>query len=146
MNRNDLYLRKNDYENYTNSVFEKIRETENYTIVKEIDTITEEEDFKAIKTLDFKENYYKLNELLNRNNYVNEIGYFEDMSQLEIFIYVTFRILFMDEDNILIEERITNRVFVQTNIYDTEFNHRYNIKTISIPNIKKNKIKNNLDF
>ena len=34
----------------------------------------------------------------------------------------------------------------KNNIYDIEFNQRYNIKTISIPNIKKNKIKNNLDF
>ena len=118
MNRDSLYLRKNDHINYTNSVFEKIRETDDLTICREIDSVTEEEDFLAINT---EENYYKLNDLLNRKYYVNEIGYFEDMSQLEIFIYVTFRILFMDEDNIVIEDRITNRVFVQTNIYDTNF-------------------------
>ena len=121
MNRNDLYLRRKDDEYFSYSLFEKIRETDQFTICKEIDSLTEEGEFKAIENSEFKEKYYKLNELLNRKNFVGEIGYFKDMSQIEIFVYVTFRILFMDEDNIIIEDRITNRVFVQTNIYDTEF-------------------------
>lgn len=113
-----LYL-KRDNDN-PNAVYLLLRELKGNGLVmlKEIDTITDDECIKLEQVNDFKKDYYKFDNLLMKENYVNKTGYYEDMCELEVMVYETFVVLYRDNYYELLYDTFGDRRFVNNSQYD----------------------------
>lgn len=113
-----LYL-KRDNDN-PNAVYLLLRELKGNGLVmlKEIDTITDDECIKLEQVNDFKKDYYKFDSLLMKENYVNKTGYYEDMCELEVMVYETFVVLYRDNYYELLYDVFGDRRFVNNSQYD----------------------------
>lgn len=115
-----VYLkRKNDN---PNSIYIVLRELKNNNLVilKEIDTINDDEDIKLEVINDFKKDYYPITSLLAKENYIGKTGYYKEMCELEQMVYETFIVLYRDKNYELIYDVLGDRNIINNCCYEKE--------------------------
>ena len=132
-----LLLKTNNHNN-SNCVYKVLNEINDYLIVQQIDTLdNENNDIIAIPKTFMEENMYTLEEFLEKSTYIGQTGYYKNMTQLEKYIYSDLILLYKDNYNEILYDRLIDNLFIASSVYDIndfipskeEQRHKKRIKT-----------------
>lgn len=121
-NLSNLYLKRIIDTSNPNSVFEFVRNSsdDKNVILKEIDTITFDEDYLCYKKSSFEEEFYSVRELICKKNFIGKQGYYEDMTMFEKLIYKELILMYKDEVYELLYDELLGNIFLGPSIYNME--------------------------
>lgn len=119
----DKILMYKEYNNISeiNNVFIITKEIDNYFIGRRYDTLCNSySEFTAIDKNKIFDYMYSAKDFFKNSKYIGEKGYFDQMSQLEKYVYKSVILLYKDEYNELLYDTIMEKIYVSPSVYEIE--------------------------